>query len=209
MTVSIGMTMGSPFTVDDLIGIAPPPEWRVDAGSPEQWEEVERALGTVLPGDYKVIINTYGTGEFNDLFAMFNPFSSSEGMNLLWQAGIPDCLVEDEELGRVYPLGSDLENYQLSRIDYPELCPFPPYPEPGGLLPLGGDTNGGSAYWLTEGRPDDWPLIFFPHGLRPIERHPMPLLEFLALWLSGQLPECFDGAGKHFVNRTDPVFRPA
>jgi hypothetical protein len=25
--------------------------------------------------------------------------------------------------------------------------------------------------------------------------------------LSGELPDCFDGAGIHFVNRTDPVFQ--
>jgi hypothetical protein len=38
-------------TVDDLIGLAEPPEWRVDVGSPDQWEEVEAALGTALPND--------------------------------------------------------------------------------------------------------------------------------------------------------------
>ncbi len=201
--------MGSPFTIGDLIGLAPPPEWRVEAGSPEQWDEVERSLGTALPTDYKLVVNAYGSGEFNDLFTVFNPFSS-EGMSLLWQAGVPDCLVEYEELGRVYPLGSNLEHYQLMRAEFPEFCPsFPPYPEPGGLLPLGQDSNGGSAYWLTEGRPANWPLIFLPHSLQPIERHPMTLLEFLVLWLSGELPECFHGAGKHFVNRTDPVFRSA
>ena len=34
----------------------------------------------------------------------------------------------------------------------PEFCPsFPPHPGARGLLPLGQDSNGGSAYWLTEG----------------------------------------------------------
>ena len=200
--------MASPSTVDDLIAIAPPPECRVNAGSSDLWLEVERALGTALPSDYKMLINVYGTGCFNDLFYVFNPFSGVDGMNLMWQAGVSDSLVLDEELGRVYSLGSVLENYQNFKIEYPELCPFPPYPEPGGLLPLGGDTNGGSMFWRTVGQPDDWPLILMPHGLEPIERYVMSLVGFLVQWLSGELPESFGGAGKHFVNRTDPIFSP-
>lgn len=199
--------MRSRFSIEDLIKIAPPPVCPVEAGSAGQWDEVERSLGTALPSDYKIIINTYGSGEFNNLFTVFNPFSS-EDMSLLWQAGVPDCFMEDEELGRVYSLGSHLEHYQLMRAEFSELgTSFSLFPKPGGLLPLGQDSNGGSAYWLMEGRPDVWPLIFLPHGFEPIERVPMTLLEFLVLWISGYLPESFDGAGKHFVNRTDPVFR--
>jgi hypothetical protein len=199
--------MGSRLTVDDLIGLAPPPEWRVDAGSPDRWTEVEQALETALPDDYKLIINVYGTGEFNDLFYLFNPFSSSDGMNLLWQAGVPGSLIKDEELGRVYSKRSILEHYQRLKAEFPDVFPFPFYPEPGGLLPLGGDTNGGSGFWLTEGGPDEWPLIFLPHDLEPVERHDLPLVDFLVLWLSGELHDCFDTAGKCFVNRPDPVFR--
>jgi hypothetical protein len=35
----------------------------------------------------------------------------------------------------------------------------------------------------------------------------MPLVDFLVLWLSGDLPDCFDGAGEDFRKRTDPIFR--
>lgn len=200
--------MLTPFTIDDLIKVAPPPQLPVDAGEPKQWDEVEHALGTVLPADYKALINTYGLGEFNDLFFLFTPFSSSERMNLLWHAGVPDCFTEDEELGRLYPPDSVLEKYQLSRAENPDLLPFLPFPEPCGLLPLGGNTNGGLAYWQMKGKANDWPLILIPRGFEPIEQHAMPVVEFLARWLSGGLPDCFNGAGKHFANRTDPVFQP-
>ncbi len=63
--------MASRFRVDDLINLAPPPEWRINAGSPSEWDKVERALGTLLPDDYKLIINIYGSGHFNDLFFLF------------------------------------------------------------------------------------------------------------------------------------------
>src|SRR4051794_2040355 len=113
-------------TLDDLLELAPSPDQPVEPGSSEQWKEVERTLGTPLPGDYKQMINAYGTGEFCDLFYLFNPFSTSAGMNLIWQAGVPDSLENDDELGRVYPLGSHLEQFQQLMILGNALrdCPF-------------------------------------------------------------------------------------
>ena len=194
------------FTVDDLIALSPPPEGPVDAGSPNQWEDIERELGTVLPADYKLITNVYGTGCFNGLFFLFNAFSGADGTNLFRQAGVPDCLSRDEEFGSVYPIGSSAEQYESIRVIYPDLRLPALYPEPGGLLPLGLTTNGGYAFWLTGGPPEEWPLALYPHGFHPVERHPMPLVDFLVLWLSGKLPDCFNGAGAHFVKRTNPVF---
>jgi hypothetical protein len=187
--------------LEDLMRLVAPSGSPVDAGQPNQWEEVERALGTALPGDYKQFINAYGTGEFNDLFFIFNPFSHVEAMNLLWQAGVPESLMENEELGRIYRLGSFLEHYHGLRCEYPGDYPLPPYPEPGGLLPLGGDSNGGSVLWLTVGPSDEWPLVRLPRGLQPIEKHEMTLVEFIILWLSGELPGSFGGAGRSFVRR--------
>ena len=84
--------MAAHFTVDDLIALAPLPEWRIDAGSPDRWEEAERTLGTALPDDYKLITNIYGSGHFNDLFYLFNPFDSNvESGNLINQAFRRDC----------------------------------------------------------------------------------------------------------------------
>jgi hypothetical protein len=188
--------MKSRHTVDDLIDLAPPPEWRIDAGSPEAWDEVERALGTALPEDYKLMINVYGSGNFNDLFYLFNPFDShGESGHFVKQAY------------RRYCFGLSVLNFydDIKRIDE-ELCPFPTFPEPGGLLPLGGDLNGGHAFWLTEAAPEAWPLIIYPDWTE-IERHDMPLVDFLVMWLAGALPNCFGGVGKEFLNRTDPVFR--
>ena len=199
---AMGKTTSS---LEDLVHLIAPPSSPVDAGKPDQWQDVERALGTALPTDYKQFVNAYGSGEFNDLFWIYNPFSGVECMNLLWEAGVPDSLENDEELGRVYRLDSWLDHYYGLRCEYPEKCPLPPFPEPGGLLPLGGDSNGGSVCWLTVGGPDAWPIIRIPHGLFPVERHEMPLVRFLVLWLSGELPQCFGGAGGAFARR-GPVY---
>lgn len=156
---------------------------------------MEKSLGTPLPSDYKQVMTAYGSGIFNDLFWLFNPISHSDRLNLISQA---------HGSGTDYP---HLKCYEHAKAVWPERCPFPAYPEPGGLLPLGGDTNGGYAFWLTEGPPDDWTLVLYPHGFFELERHPMPLTGFLTLWLSGHLPEGFFGAGKSFTRRTDPIFQ--
>jgi hypothetical protein len=193
--------------IEDLVALAPPPASPIDAGSPDQWEEIEQRLGKTLPSDYKQIVNLYGTGTFNDLFYIFNPFSNVEQFNLMWQAGLPGSLTAHEDLGRVYPIGSNLEELQAFAIDDRDLCPYPVYPEPGGLLPLGGTSNAGHTYWLTEGNTEEWPLVLLPRGFQLVEQHPVPLVGFLVLWLSGELPECFNGVGKRFLGRTDPVFQ--
>jgi hypothetical protein len=130
------------------------------------------------------------------LFFLFNPFDASgESANLINQAFRREC----------FGL-SELDHYDKIKSIDPRLCPFPTFPEPGGLLPLGVDLNGGRSFWLMEGEPDNWPLILYPDWSE-IERHDMPLVDFLVLWLSGALPDCFGGVGKHFVKRTDPIFR--
>ena len=92
-----------------------------------------------------------------------------------------------------------------------ERCPFPVFPEPGGLLPLGGDTNGGSMFWVTDGPPDGWSLVLYDwRGGYESERHEMPLVEFLVGWLSGEIPDCFFGVGIDSpIIRRDPVFCPS
>ena len=74
--------------------------------------------------------------------------------------------------------------------------------------PFGHDSNGGSAFWLTEGQPDEWPLIFYPREFCELERYSMPLVAFLGYWVSGNLSKLSEiGPWKYFVNKTDPVFR--
>ena len=197
--------MSTGNSLENLLRLINPPDSPADTGQPDQWADVERALGMPLPSDYKQFINAFGTGEFNDLFWVYNPFSSIESMNLLWQAGVPESLEMDEELGRVYRFDSILDHYYSFRCEYPEDCPLPPYPEPGGLLPIGGDSNGGSMWWLTEGEPGVWPLARLPHALQPIEQHAMPLVEFLVKWLCAGLPGCFGGVGGAFAKR-GPAF---
>lgn len=193
--------------LERLTALAPPPAKPRHRGTAPRRGNVEASLRTVLPADYKRFVDTYGSECFNDYFYVFSPFAEADGMNLIWQAGVPGCFEKDDDLGRAYHPGSFLERYQALMVDDPVSHPHPTYPDRGGLLPVGGDTNGGSMYWLTEGDPDNWPLIRCPRGpFEPPEQYSVGLVEFLVGWLSGSRADCFGGVGKLFLNRTVPVF---
>lgn len=65
---------------------------------------------------------------------------------------------------RAHPCGQPptagwLDQERGSRNSKPEKCPYPFYPEPGGLLPWAGTDNGDRVCWLTEGQPDGWTVV--------------------------------------------------
>ncbi len=127
---------------DDLERVLAPPPNPVETGSREGWEQAERMLGVALPAGYKSFITTYGTGAINDFFCVLNPFAERPYYNL----------IEEGRLAR--------SRYLAVRAMFPDHFPFRVFPEPGGLLPWGDDTNGDELYWLTEGDPDHWPVVF-------------------------------------------------
>jgi hypothetical protein len=191
--------------LNDLLSIAPPPEHPIDFGTPEQWPTIENALGIALPEDYKLITNKYGTGGFCDLFALYNPFSKTSSVNLLCQVGY-EAAEATGILCQDIPL---LDRYREARASsFRKMCPFAAYPEPGGLLPVGGDSNGGEMFWLTSGQPDSWTLVLYdPRGGWQHEQYTMPLIVFLVEWISERMPQSFFGAGSDpEIIRHDPVF---
>jgi hypothetical protein len=157
------------MALDRLCRIAPPPAEPLEPGAPERWPEVEDAIGTVLPDDYKALIERYGSGKFDDFLYLLNPFARDEAGNLLHEK---DTM---------------LAAYAETRAKFPRRLPLPPYPEPGGLLPLGRSDNGNELYWLTEGAPADWGVVAFAARSTRHEVHHHPVTEFLAGLLSAEL----------------------
>jgi hypothetical protein len=183
--------MSSRYALGDLTTLAPPPHVPIHAGFPTQWEEVESIVGTSLPSDYKRLINTYGTGDFCDQIWVLSPFSPK-----------PHDLVS-----QINPM---LEAYRDGLNELPEQCPFPAFPDPGGVLPFGGDMNGGSLFWVMEGSPDEWPIVIYDwRGGYLFEKYSMAFVEFLVGWLSGQLPKSIilPGMDAPTIKR-GPVFCP-
>ena len=181
------------YLMNRLISLAPPPATPIHNGTPNLWPEVESRIGTKLPADYKSFIEIYGSGGFNDFLEILSPFAPKP-----CGPKSPSSLMEYRIL---------LETYNDARADMPTECHYPAYPETGGLLPVGGDTNGCSLFWLTEGEPDSWNLIYYDwRGGYESERYHMSLTALIVGWLSRELSDCFFGVGSEFIGRTDPVF---
>jgi hypothetical protein len=173
-----------PPDLERLCGIAPPPAEPLEKGEPERWPEVETALGTALPDDFKALTELYGSGKFDDLLYLLNPFARDEAGNLLHEK---DTM---------------LAAYAETRSKFPDRLPLPPYPERGGLLPLGRSDNGNELYWLTEGEPPAWGVVAFAARSTRHEIHRFPVTGFLARLLSAQLdsrvlPESLQAATAH------------
>jgi SMI1-KNR4 cell-wall len=176
--------------LERLRSIVPPPAEPLEAGAPDQWPRVEAELGTRLPDDFKRFTELYGSGKFDDFLYLLNPFAADPAGNL------------------VAARDTMLAAYAETRAKFPDRLPLPPYPEPGGLLPLGRSDNGNELYWLTEGEPSSWAVVAFAGRSTRHEIHRHPVTRFLALLLSGALetkvfPDSFLRRGSHqFVPST-------
>ncbi|MFJ8478366.1 hypothetical protein [Kitasatospora sp. NPDC094011] len=99
--------------------------------------------------------------------------------------------------------------FKQMREDSPDLCPYPVYPEPGGLLYWASNYNGDHCFWLTEGDdPDRWPVVVWLRGEFPDgwHRYDMGMARFLLLALSGE-DSTLDDLG--VATSTAPVWVPS
>jgi hypothetical protein len=80
-----------------------------------------------------------------------------------------------------------LAAYAQTRSRFPDRLPLPPFPEPGGVLPLGRTDNGDELYWVTGGDPGDWPVLLLESRAARQEVHRLPVTGFLAALAAGEL----------------------
>jgi hypothetical protein len=150
---------------DDLARLVPPPPQPRWAHG--DWHEVEAALGLELPTDFKQLVGAYGAHHFDGFLTPLAPFG---GRDLL-----------------VGPAQRLLDQERGFRAADPDACPYPFYPEPGGLLPWAGTDNGDRLCWLTDGRPDAWTVVCWNPRSWRYDAHPVGAVEFLVGWLSGRI----------------------
>jgi hypothetical protein len=155
--------------LERLRELLPPPADPVEPAQPDGWAEVEAALGTGLPGDFKAFTELYGSGTVDDFLYLFNPFAVGQDGNLL---------VEKDRV---------LAAYRQTRARFPDRLSLPAFPDPGGVLPLGRTDNGDELYWVTDGQPDGWPVALVESRAALQEVHPMPVTGFLATLAANQL----------------------
>jgi len=120
-----------------LVAVMPPPKRPLYSDG--NWEAVEKAIGLLLPADYKAFIETYGSGMVNGCLDIQSPLRPGEDIRQWWTIWAE--------------LYSDIAEYIQ--------IPYPVFPQPEGLLPFGtlGDVD--FLNWLTIGEPDHWPFVYY------------------------------------------------
>ena len=152
------------MAIEDLVKVVPPPSNPLDAGSVAARAVIEGRLGFALPNDLYDFVSRYGTGAFSDTLTIHNPFA-------------PNYFEVLDEVSTCYR--------ELKRSEGDTVIPYHVYPASPGLLLCGSEVNGHIIFWLTEGQPDQWPLILMAVDFQ-FERRDVSLTAFLAQVQSGQ-----------------------
>ncbi len=159
------------MALDELIAVLPPPLQQREPGSVRQWEDVQRRSGIIFPSDYKDYIGTYGTGVVGAYIYPYNPFAAVTGINLLDQ----------------WPRMVDLYRHYRDKIG-PRACPYPLYPEPGGLLPWAFTDQEDMLFWRTGDAPESWTVVVAQEaGEGQFQDYEETMTSFLAKWIAGEI----------------------
>lgn len=166
------------MSVAELALVVPPPDHPVEVGSDADWHRSEVSFGVSFPPDLHELCVHYGSGYFANI-EIYNPFSASY------------TIVIEEVLALFRHLSQELGAAEV---------PFPLYPNRPGLLPVGGDNNGGVLFWLVDDAASTWPLVLWLKG-GIWERLDLSLTTFLTRmaqkgiecvwWDQEWLEECF------------------
>ncbi len=184
------------MSLEALKLLASPPAVPTAAGSYDQWQHFEERLGLPLPEDYKQFINAYGMGEFYDFLSIIGPF------------GRDDSLDQSDTL--LHWIQSGSRGYSSRKASFgrhsPEKFPFAAYPEPGGLLAIGGIETGGVIYYRTEGQPSQWTIVIYDEEFYEFAECSSTLTGFLVEWLAGRFYPSF--FFDNVLQRDEPPFSP-
>lgn len=135
------------------------------------WPAIEQAWGVVFPDDYKQFLGLYGAGRFGEYLGMMAPFPQDHEA---YKAGL-----------RMVPLDPEM----LEEL----CCPFPAYPEEGGVIAIGDTPNGDTLLYRTAPKPQDWRIVTWSrYRLIPEDRwteHRLGFVDFALALLHAQLKE--------------------
>ncbi|PNE16959.1 hypothetical protein B1H26_18400 [Amycolatopsis sp. BJA-103] len=122
--------------------IASAVDWKGSVLPELAWGAVEGRVGTSFPGDYKEFMSRFPSGAFRDVIRILNPIQNSEHLTLF-----------KEEFDR------NLIGVKMARENGYDS--FPPFPEPGGVIPFASDFAGGALFWLPwTSDPDKWHVVY-------------------------------------------------
>lgn len=126
--------------IDKLLEYAMIPDTPVESFICESWRNVEQKLELIFPSDYKILISTYGSGQFFGFISFFNPFSINGNINLLNQITLIS------------------EQYKTLK-DGGEVIGYSFFPEKDGLFAIAQTDNGDTIFFLTNNDPVRWKIV--------------------------------------------------
>ena len=153
------------------------------------WGQVYDLLGTRLPADYVALISRFGPGVLgcSQWLGLADPLDPGR------PGGLVACATDAADAYRCLRDGPP----GFPGFGFPDDFPRAAWPEPGGFLACASSRDGDYVGWLTDGCPESWPVLVWPHqgdGDRLID---LPLTEVLLRWLNGDLavpglPRCVE-----------------
>ena len=152
--------------LEKLKAILDTPKITYKVGSPHLWREVEHKYNYTLPQEYKMFIDTYGTGSISEFIHVFNALEEGEG-GLFYEATI----IRDA--------------YNHLREKNPESFKLEIYPDKKGLLPWAITDNGDQLLFDSERNV----VVVIGDGLSDLEseEYRMGIVEFLYKLLVRQI----------------------
>lgn len=115
--------------INKLITILKPPEKIYNRGSDQDWISFQKNYNCIFPSDYKVFIDTYGTGSINNFLWILTPYESNKEINIFQKAEVMQL------------------SYNYMKDMFPGEFKYSIYPEEGGLLPWSYTDNGDELYF--------------------------------------------------------------
>lgn len=145
-----------------LVALVPPPgpRPRLDLTG------AQSALEVTFPREYVELMDHYGGGCWGSWLRFPDPHSRGGQELLDW-------------------LEQNLDAYRMLHDAFPDECPLPLWPAPGGFLPFADSIDGDVLGWLTDGEPDAWPLIWWPRHTEQGPAMRTGLLDMLLGWIRG------------------------
>lgn len=176
--------------LDALVRLCPPPADPPPAAV--DWARAESDLGAALPADYKLLVETYGDGIFDDTLWLLVPDSAYADCDLHAQT-----LERDEDLAGLWEFE----------------------PKPAGLLEAGArvlpwafeEGTGAFLYWLARPgqQPDEWSVLYNEGRGPRWERHDTGCMAFLLAVLTGTAETDYFGHLQEAPKPTDHHFATA
>lgn len=135
-------------TIQEITKLLNPPG--EPGGLDRSWAEVEREIGLHLPDDYKQFIDLYGTGTLSSAEGWLNVWNFRDAS--LFTPPLLDCVNGSSSVAGYY-------RHRVNTSGYP--CPYPIYPDPGGLFWFATCVDVHYLNWLTIGPPNRWNIVYY------------------------------------------------